>query len=59
MLASASESAAIEVAFLDGNDTPYLETAQAFDTDGGKLKVRLDYGVAGHDYRGAVTNPGA
>lgn len=59
LLASASESAAIEVAFLDGNDTPYLETAQAFDTDGGKLKVRLDYGVAGHDWRGAVTNPGA
>lgn len=59
MLADASESAAIEVAFLDGVDTPYLETAQAFDTDGGKLKVRLDYGVAGHDWRGAVTNAGA
>ena len=59
MLADASEAAAIEVAFLDGVDTPYLETAQAFDTDGGKLKVRLDYGVAGHDWRGAVTNAGA
>ena len=59
LLADASESAAIEVAFLDGVDTPYLETAQAFDTDGGKLKVRLDYGVAGHDWRGAVTNAGA
>lgn len=59
LLASATESAAIEVAFLDGNETPFLETAQAFDTDGGKLKVRLDYGVAGHDYRGAVTNAGA
>lgn len=58
LLASAQEAAAIEVAFLDGNDTPYLETMQAFDTDGGKLKVRLDYGVAGHDWRGAVTNPG-
>jgi len=59
LLADASESAAIEVAFLDGVETPYLETAQAFDTDGGKLKVRLDYGVAGHDWRGAVTNAGA
>jgi ATP-dependent protease ClpP protease subunit len=59
LLASASEAAAIEVAFLDGNDTPFLETAQAFDTDGGKLKVRLDYGVAGHDWRGAVTSAGA
>jgi hypothetical protein len=59
LLADANEAAAIEVAFLDGVDTPYLETAQAFDTDGGKLKVRLDYGVAGHDWRGAVTNAGA
>jgi hypothetical protein len=59
LLADASEAAAVEVAFLDGVDTPYLETAQAFDTDGGKLKVRLDYGVAGHDWRGAVTNAGA
>ena len=59
MLADASESAAIEVAFLDGVDTPFLETVQAFDTDGGRLKVRLDYGVAGHDWRGAVTNAGA
>lgn len=59
LLASPAESAAIEVAFLDGQSEPYLETAQAFDTDGGRLKVRMDYGVAGHDYRGAVTNAGA
>ncbi|MBS3996610.1 MAG: Clp protease ClpP [Hydrogenophaga sp.] len=59
LLADASDSAAIEVVFLDGVDTPYLETVQAFDTDGGRLKVRLDYGVGGHDWRGAVTNAGA
>jgi len=59
LLAAVDTAPAIEVAFLDGNDTPYLETAQAFDTDGGRLKVRLDYGVAGHDWRGAVTNAGA
>ena len=59
LLAAADTAAAFEVAFLDGNDTPYLETAQAFDSDGGRLKVRLDYGVAGHDWRGAVTNAGA
>lgn len=59
LLASPAEAAAIEVAFLDGQSEPYLETAQAFDTDGGRLKVRMDYGVAGHDYRGAVTNAGA
>jgi ATP-dependent protease ClpP protease subunit len=53
------EAAALEVAFLDGVDTPYLEQETAFDTDGARFKVRLDYGVAGHDYRGAVTNAGA
>jgi hypothetical protein len=58
LLASPAEAAAIEVAFLDGQSEPYLETAQAFDTDGGRLKVRMDYGVAGHDFRGAVTNAG-
>jgi hypothetical protein len=59
LLGNANEAAAIEVAFLDGQSEPYLETAQAFDTDGGRLKVRMDYGIAGHDYRGAVTNAGA
>ena len=29
-----------------------------FDVDGSRWKVRLDYGVAGIDYRGAVTNAG-
>ena len=59
LLASPAEAAAIEVAFLDGQSEPYLETEQAFNTDGGRLKVRMDYGVAGHDFRGAVTNAGA
>lgn len=58
-LAAASDAAAIEVAFLDGNSEPYLEMETAFDTDGGRYKVRLDYGVAGHDWRGAVRNAGA
>ncbi len=49
----------IEVAFLDGIDTPYLELENAFTTDGARWKVRLDYGVAGIDYRGAIRNAGA
>lgn len=57
--ADANEAPAIEVAFLDGNDTPFLEQESAFTTDGTSFKVRLDYGVAGHDYRGAATNAGA
>ncbi|MEG0923341.1 MAG: Clp protease ClpP [Comamonas sp.] len=58
-LADANEAAALEVAFLDGVDTPFLEQEDAFDTDGARFKVRLDYGVAAHDPRGIVTNAGA
>jgi len=49
----------LEVAFLDGNQTPYLEMQEGFDVDGTRYKVRLDYGIAAIDYRGAVTNAGA
>lgn len=58
-LADANEAAALEVAFLDGVDTPFLEQEDAFDTDGARFKVRLDYGVAAHDFRGIATNAGA
>lgn len=57
--AEPDEAAALEVAFLDGIDTPYLEQQTEFSTDGASFKVRLDYGVAGHDFRGAATNAGA
>lgn len=49
----------IEVAFLDGNSEPYLESEAGFSVDGTRWKVRLDYGVGAIDYRGAVTNAGA
>jgi ATP-dependent protease ClpP protease subunit len=49
----------VEVAFLDGNQTPFLDLQQGFSVDGAQWKVRLDYGVAAVDYRGAVRNAGA
>lgn len=58
-LANPNEAAAIEVAFLDGIDTPFLEQEDAFNTDGARFKVRLDYGVAAHDHRAITTNAGA
>lgn len=48
----------IEVAFLDGNETPFLESQDGWRVDGTEWKVRLDYGVAGVGYEGAVTNAG-
>jgi len=52
-------AAVLEVAFLDGQETPYLESQDGFDVDGTRMKVRLDYGVGVIDYRGAVTSAGA
>lgn len=49
----------IEVAFLDGVQTPYTEETVDFFTDAVVMKVRLDYGVAAVDWRGGFKNAGA
>lgn len=41
----------IEVAYLDGNDRPYLEQQQGFTRDGVLFKVRMDAGVAPMSHR--------
>ncbi|MGI2067849.1 ClpP-like prohead protease/major capsid protein fusion protein [Shewanella sp. MF08487] len=48
----------IEVAYLDGIDTPYIEQQQGFNIDGVATKVRIDAGVAPLDYRGLVKSTG-
>lgn len=58
LFADATEAPVLEVAFLDGNQTPYLELQNGFEVDGARYKVRLDYGVGAVDYRGAITNAG-
>ena len=58
LFADPSEAPVIEVAFLDGNQEPYVEQQAGFTVDGTQYKVRLDFGVAAIDYRGAVTNAG-
>jgi hypothetical protein len=49
---------AIEVAFLDGQQTPFLDNQNGWRVDGVEWKVRIDYGVGGVGYEGAVTNAG-
>jgi len=58
MLADQNDVPTVEVAFLDGVDTPYLESQNGFTIDGVQWKVRLDYGVAAADWRGAQYNAG-
>lgn len=48
----------LEVAFLDGQETPVLESQEGWRIDGIEWRVRFDYGVAGVDFRGAVRNAG-
>jgi hypothetical protein len=49
----------IEVAFLDGQDAPFLDQEEGFTVDGTRWKVRLDFGIAAVDWRGVVRNNGA
>jgi hypothetical protein len=58
LFADPSVNPAIEVAFLDGVQEPYLETRDGWEVDGAEWKVRIDYGVGGVDFRTAVTDAG-
>lgn len=57
--ANPDQEPVIEVAFLNGVQTPYLEQEQSFEQLGLQWRVYLDYGVAAVGWRGAVKNPGA
>lgn len=49
----------IELAFLDGRRTPYLQQREGWLTDGLEFKARLDVGAKALDWRGFVYNEGA
>ncbi len=57
-LAAAAGMDTIEVAYLNGIDTPYMEQQQGFTSDGVATKVRIDAGVAPLDFRGLVKSAG-
>lgn len=55
--ASASMHDTIEVAYLDGVETPTLEQQSGWDVDGVEFKVRMDAGVKALDFRTMAKNP--
>jgi hypothetical protein len=59
MLTDPAIAPVIEIAFLDGVETPYTESEAEFMTDAMRWKVRMDYGVAANDWRGGYKNGGA
>lgn len=58
LVADASQHDTIEVTYLNGVETPRLETRQGFDVDGIEYKVAFDCGVSALDFRGIFKNAG-
>jgi hypothetical protein len=58
LFADPSIAPVLEVAFLEGQDAPVMETKDGWRTDGAEMKVRFDYVAGAVDFRGAVTNAG-
>lgn len=58
MLADPNMHDTIEVAYLDGISTPYLEQQDGWGIDGTEFKVRIDAGVAPLAWEGLYKNPG-
>ena len=58
LVADASQHDTLEVNYLNGVETPRLETRQGFDVDGIEYKVAFDCGVSALDFRGVFKNAG-
>ena len=48
----------VEVAFLDGQQAPYLEEREGWNVDGVEYKVRIDAAAKALDFRGLYRNDG-
>jgi hypothetical protein len=60
LLADPSDVPVIEIAFLNGQESPVVETADAdFSTLGIQMRGYFDFGVTKQDYRGGVASKGA
>ncbi len=59
MFADPNVEPVIEVNFLNGVQTPFMESEEGFTVDGMKWKIRLDYGVGAVGFRGVIKNPGS
>ena len=57
--AGASMHDTIEVSYLDGNDSPYMEQQNSWTVDGAEFKVRIDAAAAPLDFRTMTYNAGA
>ncbi|WP_421902189.1 hypothetical protein [Maridesulfovibrio sp.] len=58
LIADPKQVDGIEVAFLDGIEEPFVDEEPDFDSDGLKIKVRLEAGAGVMDHRAFQKNPG-
>jgi HK97 family phage prohead protease len=58
LAASPRSIGTVEVAFLDGQQTPFLDQREGWSRDGLEFKVRHDFGAAVLDHRGLYFNDG-
>lgn len=59
LLADPGEIDTVEIAFLEGEETPVVEEEDEFDSDVRKVKVRHNIAAKAIDYRGMVRSSGA
>ena len=59
LAADPSQVDTVEINYLNGVETPMLESRIGFDVDGIEYKIRLDVGVSALEYRGLFKNAGA
>ncbi|MBX9740508.1 MAG: ATP-dependent Clp protease proteolytic subunit [Beijerinckiaceae bacterium] len=59
LAADANMHDTIEVAYLNGNETPMIDQQDGWKVDGVEFKVRIDAGVKAIDFRGLYKNAGA
>lgn len=58
MAANPNMHETVEVAFLDGNQSPFMEQKEGWSQDGTEFKVRIDATAVALDYRGLYYNDG-
>lgn len=58
LFAAPSQAPVIEVAWLDGEESPFIDEQVDFITDGIQIKARHCFGAGKVAYRGAIFNPG-
>ena len=59
LFADPASAPALQYSYLDGQETPFLDSRDGWRVDGTEFKVRHDFGAGVMDHRMAYKNPGA